>query len=151
MISKKFGTARHRRSRRRGTENARARATQRNRALGEGAEYEATARLSNQHVRHGESVLWRTRRVCSPDTELASIRAAASDFEGLRLLPQTARRQRERVPGTGPTLFPSPPGYQACPLSNPGIYPCIPDFLSRCVRYQPISHRTDRTAFSTPN
>src|ERR1041384_8130417 len=67
-----------------------------------------------------------------------SIRTAVSGFEALRLLLQIARRQRERVPGTGPTLSFSLLEYQACPLSNPGIYLCIPGFLSRPVRYQLI-------------
>src|SRR5438552_1055278 len=82
---------------------------------------------------------------------LESIRAAASDFEAWRLLPQSARHQRQRAPGTGPMLVPSLQRYQACPLSKPGIDLCTPDFLSRSVRYQSISHRTDRTVLSGPN
>ena len=42
-------------------------------------------------------------------------------------------------------LVPSLQRYQAYPLSKPGIDLCTPDFLSRSVRYQSISHRTDRT------
>ena len=79
-----------------------------------------------------------------------SIRAALSDFEALRLLLRSARHQRERAPGTGPMLVPSLPRYQACSLSKPGIDLCTPDFRSRSVRYQSISHRTDRTAFRVP-
>ena len=41
--------------------------------------------------------------------------------------------------------------YQAYPLSKPGIDLCTPDFLSRSVPYQSISHRTDRMVFSRPN
>ena len=42
-------------------------------------------------------------------------------------------------------LVPSLQRYQACPLSKPGIDVGTLDFLSRSVRYQSISHRTDRT------
>jgi hypothetical protein len=56
-----------------------------------------------------------TRRITT------SIRVASSDFETRRLLRQSARHQRERVPGTGPMLVPSQPRYQGYPLSKPGI------------------------------
>ena len=79
-----------------------------------------------------------------------SIRAASSDFEARRLLRQSARHQRQRAPGTGPMLFLSLLAYQAGRLSKPGIFLCTPDFLSRSVRYQSISHRRDRTVFSGP-
>jgi len=42
-------------------------------------------------------------------------------------------------------LVPSLQGYQAYPLSTPGSELCTPAFLSRSVRYQSISHWTDRT------
>src|SRR5947209_18183738 len=80
-----------------------------------------------------------------------SIRAASSDFEARRLLRQSARHRRERAPGTGPMLVPSLQRYQAYPLSKPRIDLCAPDLLSRSVRYQSISHRTDRTVLSGPS
>ena len=77
-----------------------------------------------------------------------SIRVAFSDFEARRLLRRSARHRRQRAPGTGPMLVPSQPRYQAYLLLKPEIDLCIPDFLSRSVRYQSISHRTDRTVLS---
>jgi hypothetical protein len=69
-----------------------------------------------------------------------SIRAAASDFEARRLLRQTARHRRERVPGTGPMLVPSLPRYQACPLSKPGIYLCAPELVDFGKCYTGITY-----------
>src|SRR5438552_7451579 len=103
-------------------------------------------------VRDGEDTIASTRDARAPrNAQMESIRAVSSDFEARRLLRQSARHQRQRVPGTGPMLVPSLQRYQAYPLSKPGIDLCTPDFLSRSVRYQSISHRTDRTVLSGPN
>src|SRR5436309_15146790 len=90
-----------------------------------------------------------TRAPRNAQTE--SIRDVSSDFEARRLLRRSARHRRERAPGTDPMLVLSLQRYRAYPLSKPGIDPCTLDFLSRSVRYQSISHRTDRTVLSGPN
>jgi len=69
----------------------------------------------------------------TPSGIRTSIRGASSDFETRPLLRQNASHRRRRAPGTGPMLFLSLPRYQACPLLNPGIFLCTPDFLSRSV------------------
>jgi hypothetical protein len=52
------------------------------------------------------------------------------DFGARRLLPQSARHQRERAPGTAPMLVPSLQRYQAYPLSKPEIDLFTPDFVA---------------------
>src|SRR5213596_1638112 len=92
-----------------------------------------------------------TARRLQDGRQSETIRGASSDFEARRLLRQSARHRQERAPGPGPMLVPLLQRYQAYPLSKPGIDLCTLDFLSRSVRYQSISHRTDRMALSSPN